>query len=107
MFLAYATAAHEGTKQKMSHSGQVGSRLYMAPEQLSGGRYDEKVDIFALGIILSELNCLFQTGHERIQVFWHIYMLYMYAEHTCTVMLFKTESVILSCWYLFYPIGSH
>ena len=41
----------------------------MSPEQLSGKRYNEKVDIFALGIIFFELNCPFSTEMERFKVY--------------------------------------
>ncbi|KAJ0394901.1 hypothetical protein P43SY_009971 [Pythium insidiosum] len=34
----------------------VGSSLWMAPEVMLGKRYDEKADIFAFGIVLSELD---------------------------------------------------
>jgi serine/threonine protein kinase len=44
------------------HTSAVGTFLYMAPEQLLGAskgvprlQYDEKVDIYSLGIILFEL----------------------------------------------------
>ncbi len=51
-----------------SHSGQVGTWFYMAPEQLSPGRkYDQKVDIFALGVIFFEMNYP-MTAQERLQV---------------------------------------
>jgi tRNA A-37 threonylcarbamoyl transferase component Bud32 len=34
----------------------VGSSLWMAPEIMMGGRYDEKADIFSFGVVLSELD---------------------------------------------------
>ncbi|GLE05404.1 hypothetical protein PINS_up014417 [Pythium insidiosum] len=34
----------------------VGSSLWMAPEVMLGERYDEKADIFSLGVLLSELD---------------------------------------------------
>lgn len=39
---------------------QVGSLIYMAPEVLTGHKYNEKVDVFAFGVILFELmsGCL-------------------------------------------------
>jgi len=40
----------------------------MSPEQKSGGKYDEKVDMYALGVILFELNCPFRTISEKSKV---------------------------------------
>jgi len=40
----------------------------MSPEQKSGGKYDEKVDMYALGVILFELNCPFRTTFEKSKV---------------------------------------
>lgn len=34
----------------------VGSYLWMAPEVMKGMRYDEKADVFSLGVVLSELD---------------------------------------------------
>ena len=48
------------------HTGGVGTRLYMAPELREGENYSYPVDIFALGIILLELFCLFGTQSERV-----------------------------------------
>lgn len=33
----------------------IGTPLYMAPEMLCGTQYDEKIDIWALGVVLYEL----------------------------------------------------
>ncbi|KAF8364031.1 hypothetical protein PRIPAC_90954 [Pristionchus pacificus] len=41
----------------------IGSALYMAPEQ-SGWRYTSKVDVFTLGLILAEL-CVYMTVFDR------------------------------------------
>ncbi|MBN3307037.1 E2AK3 kinase, partial [Amia calva] len=49
------------------HTGQVGTKLYMSPEQLSGNSYSHKVDIYSLGLILFELLCPFSTQMERVQ----------------------------------------
>ena len=40
----------------------------MSPEQKAGGKYDEKVDMYALGVILFELNCPFRTTSEKSDV---------------------------------------
>ncbi|KAI2811809.1 Eukaryotic translation initiation factor 2-alpha kinase 3 [Blomia tropicalis] len=49
------------------HTNDVGTQLYMSPEQVNNERYDHKVDIFSMGIILYELLESFQTESERIQ----------------------------------------
>lgn len=46
----------------------AGTLFYMSPEQLSGKKYDRKVDMFALGVILTEMYCPFQTDMERFEV---------------------------------------
>ena len=38
-----------------THTMEVGTSLYMSPEQEDNGKYDHKVDIWALGLILIEL----------------------------------------------------
>ena len=43
----------------------VGTSLYLSPEQLSKKPYNEKVDIYALGIILIEMCCFFKNEDER------------------------------------------
>lgn len=48
------------------HTQQVGTHLYMSPEQLRGLRYDFKVDIYSLGLIFFELLVYFGTEMERI-----------------------------------------
>lgn len=48
------------------HTQQVGTHLYMSPEQLHGRQYNYKVDIYSLGLILFELLVVFGTEMERI-----------------------------------------
>ncbi|KAG8591131.1 hypothetical protein GDO81_000055 [Engystomops pustulosus] len=50
------------------HTGQVGTKLYMSPEQMFGQSYSHKVDIFSLGLILFELLYPFGTNMERVQI---------------------------------------
>ena len=49
------------------HTQGRGTAMYMAPEVWRGRRYDEKVDVYAAGIVLFELFHRFDTGSERIQ----------------------------------------
>lgn len=50
------------------HTEQVGTQLYMSPEQLNGLSYNQKVDIFAMGLILLELLIPFKTQMQRVNV---------------------------------------
>ncbi|TMW61854.1 hypothetical protein Poli38472_010917 [Pythium oligandrum] len=45
----------------------VGTALWMAPEVLSGRRYDQSADIYSLGVILSELDTHRLPFHDRDQ----------------------------------------
>ncbi|XP_039187577.1 eukaryotic translation initiation factor 2-alpha kinase 3 isoform X2 [Crotalus tigris] len=49
------------------HTGQVGTKLYMSPEQIYGNTYSHKVDIFSLGLIFFELLYPFSTQMERVR----------------------------------------
>ena len=46
-------------------SAKVGTPFYLSPEQKEDKGYDEKVDIFSLGLILFELCSNFKTMHQR------------------------------------------
>lgn len=50
------------------HTGQVGTKLYMSPEQMYSQSYSHKVDIFSLGLILFELLYPFSTSMERVRI---------------------------------------
>ena len=43
----------------------VGTPLYQSPEQIKEHSYNEKVDIYAMGLILYEMCGCFKTGMER------------------------------------------
>ena len=47
---------------------QGGTYLYQSPEQINNQPYDEKIDIFALGVILVELVSKFNTEFERREI---------------------------------------
>lgn len=59
----------KGTRKgrKELQSKKIGTPLYSSPEQLTSANYNEKTDMFSLGIILFELLNHFQTEHERIR----------------------------------------
>ena len=46
-------------------SENVGTPLYQSPEQIKNLLYNEKVDIYSLGLILLEICSFFKTHHER------------------------------------------
>jgi len=47
------------------HTSGVGTLVYASPEQINGQSYDEKTDVYSLGIILFEMLHLVQTKMER------------------------------------------
>ncbi len=49
-----------------------GTTLYMSPEQINRQSYNQKVDIYAIGIILFELLYPFSTQMERIRALTNI-----------------------------------
>ncbi|KAH9496229.1 Eukaryotic translation initiation factor 2-alpha kinase 3 [Bulinus truncatus] len=49
------------------HTAEVGTTLYMSPEQVAKKPYDFKIDIFSLGLIFLELWMPFSTQMERIR----------------------------------------
>ncbi|KAG5451732.1 Eukaryotic translation initiation factor 2-alpha kinase 3, variant 2 [Clonorchis sinensis] len=57
---------HSLYRYAQRHTNNVGTDLYMSPEQERGDPYDYKVDIFSLGLIFTELLIPFETNMERI-----------------------------------------
>ena len=57
---------HPGDEENDGHTEEVGTELYMSPEQLAKNPYNNKVDIYSLGLILFELLVPFSTQMERI-----------------------------------------
>ncbi len=52
-----------------SLSMKIGTPLYSSPEQESGKRYNNKTDIYSLGLIFSEMLAGLVTHHERYELF--------------------------------------
>ena len=46
----------------------IGTSTYLSPEQEDNVSYNEKVDIFAIGLILCEMYCKILTLHEKIDI---------------------------------------
>ncbi|BES90312.1 Eukaryotic translation initiation factor 2-alpha kinase [Nesidiocoris tenuis] len=59
------------SQEAQSHTGYIGTALYKAPELnriRSSKRYNEKVDVYSLGIIFFEMSCPpFPTGSEKVR----------------------------------------
>lgn len=51
------------------HSSKIGTPFYTAPEQENSNTYDNKADVYSLGVILFELLNCFKTAHEKIRTF--------------------------------------
>ena len=54
------------------YASRGGTPLYLSPEQWAKKRSDEKVDMYALGLILFELLCPMATTSEKIEVVAYI-----------------------------------
>ena len=58
--------ARGSLEKNKQYSINVGTPLYLAPEQAGSSHYNHKVDLYPVGIILVELCCLFATKHEKL-----------------------------------------
>jgi translation initiation factor 2-alpha kinase 4 len=58
---------NEAAGASVNKSSEVGTYLYQAPEVMTG-KYDEKCDVYSLGILLVEIFHHFSTGMERAKV---------------------------------------
>ncbi|TRY69842.1 hypothetical protein DNTS_012935 [Danionella cerebrum] len=64
------SAENESEGQLLERTRHTGTRSYMSPEQATQTDYNEKVDIYALGLIYFELIWRFFTEQEK-QEKWH------------------------------------
>jgi serine/threonine protein kinase len=59
--------SYKGTDRSLSM--KIGTPMYSSPEQENGKRYNQKTDIYSLGLILCEMLAELSTHHERYQMF--------------------------------------
>ena len=59
------TGAVYDWREESALSVNVGTPMYIAPELENGLPYDEKVDVYSLGLIFFEMLNKFSTEHER------------------------------------------
>ena len=64
---ALAHLAHSGGDPS-ERTSNIGTSLYIAPEVAISRSYNEKADMYSLGIIFFEMCFRFKTGMERVQI---------------------------------------
>ena len=58
-----------------SYTTGIGTPFYVSPELLvEGARYNQRVDMYSLGVIFVELWCHFKTRVERMHVRFHVHL---------------------------------
>lgn len=63
----YKISSADKTSEKGRFSQNVGTNLYIAPEVENSTDYDDKADIYSLGMILFEMYHKMGSGMERIE----------------------------------------
>ncbi|SCA48229.1 serine/threonine protein kinase, putative [Plasmodium ovale] len=57
-----------GQRESSYHTLGIGTRMYSAPEQLTGNKYTKAVDMFSLGLIIVDLFTRTETNMERTKI---------------------------------------
>ena len=66
--MIYTGTSKGGQNEQSDSLSLVGTQMYMSPEQLEAQHYGQKVDMFALGLILFELMFPMVTDSEKLEV---------------------------------------
>lgn len=65
----FRLGSHSGVGSSEHMTSQIGTALYVAAEVIYGkGHYNEKIDMYSLGIIFFEMVYPFSTGMERVNI---------------------------------------
>ncbi len=81
-----------------------GTILYMSPEQINRQSYNQKIDIYAIGIILFELLHPFSTQMERIRALKNIRLQIPVfpSDFECNELNVRRNSFLILKFFLFY-----
>ncbi|ORX40873.1 kinase-like domain-containing protein [Kockovaella imperatae] len=60
--------SHQSGNDDAERTSNIGTSLYIAPEVAISRMYNEKADMYSLGIIFFEMCFRFKTGMERVQM---------------------------------------
>lgn len=67
--LENTTINYSSQNPNATFTSGVGTPIYNSPEQRKNLNYNQKVDIYALGLVLYEMCSLFVTNSERLDCF--------------------------------------